>query len=79
MEFIIEDKIFKVKEDNLKSDKFVVKSIPHDYQVCFDYNQKPGQMITSLFKQSGNFLLVIDQNILKLYLYLCIKHSLLFL
>lgn len=68
IDFIIEDKIFKVPADFADSDSFVVKSIPKPYQVSIKNDPFPVKDLLERLGRQGNNLLLVDKKVYDLYL-----------
>ena len=67
VDFLIEDKVFKMPDNFFQVDKFVIKSIPRDYNVTVKNNPKPAEEIQALLDENKNNLMLVDENVYNLY------------
>jgi 3-dehydroquinate synthase len=65
--FTIEGKEFFVRKDLVKSDSFVVRSIPRSYPVKWAEQTKPQEIINNLMAENSENILFIDKNVYDIY------------
>ncbi len=65
--FTVEQEKFSFDESFLGADRFVVHSVPRDYEVSWEEKSSPAELIGQLMSQNSKNLLLIDKNVWDLH------------
>lgn len=65
--FLVENKIFKMPDNFHQTDEFTVNSIPRNYRVSITNNPNPIAEIQELLNENKGNLILIDENVYNLY------------
>lgn len=67
LSFKVEEKAFSSDSKILEAERFVVRSVPRPYGLSFDGRPNPWEVINERLSENAKNLLLIDENIYKIY------------